>query len=62
MSGLMLSEEERLLKATVREFADEVLEPRAAEYDRSEEFPWDSIRGLARLGLYLEYAEERRPS
>jgi len=51
MSDLLLSEEERLLKSTVAEFADRELAPRAADYDARAEFPWDNIRGLAKLGL-----------
>ena len=40
-----------MLKATVREFADQVLVPNAAGYDESGEFPWDNVRGLAELGI-----------
>ena len=52
MSELLLSEEESLLKSTVRDFADRVLAPRASEYDEKAEFPWDNVRGLAELGLF----------
>ena len=52
MSELLLSEEELLLRNTVREFADEQLAPRAAGYDESGEFPWDNVKGLAALGLF----------
>ena len=52
MSDLLLSEDERLLKSTVREFADRELAPRAAAYDESGEFPRDNVRGLAALGLF----------
>ena len=55
----LLSEEELLLKNTVREFADQALAPRAAAYDESGEFPWDNIRGLADLGLLGLTIEER---
>ena len=48
----MLSEDELLLKNTVRDFADRELAPRAAEYDERGEFPWDNVRGLAELGLF----------
>ena len=51
MSDLLLSEEDRLLKATLADFADRELAPRAAEYDARAEFPWDNFRGLARMGL-----------
>ena len=48
---LLLTEEERMLKATVRDFADRELAPRAQAVDQQEEFPWENVRGLARLGL-----------
>ena len=51
MSDLLLTEEELLLRNTVRDFANDVLAPRAAEYDESGEFPWDNFHGLAELGL-----------
>ena len=49
---MLLSEDELLLKNTVRDFADRELAPRAAAYDESGEFPWDNVRGLAGLGLF----------
>ena len=52
MSDLLLSEEERMLKSTVAEFADRELAPRAADYDARAEFPWDNIYGLGELGLF----------
>ena len=51
MSEMLLTEEELLLRSTVREFADRELAPRAAAYDESGEFPRDNVRGLAELGL-----------
>jgi alkylation response protein AidB-like acyl-CoA dehydrogenase len=42
-----LSEEQRLLRDTVRELADERVAPRAAEIDRTGEFPWDIKELLA---------------
>ena len=51
MTNQLLNEEERLLKTTVRDFADRELAPRAADYDESGEFPWDNIKGMAELGL-----------
>ena len=59
MSDLLLSEEERLLRSTVRSFADQELAPRAADYDQDEKFPWENVRGLAKLGLFgLTIGEE----
>ena len=48
---MLLTEEERMLQATVREFADRDLSPRAREADEGEEFSWESWRGIAALGL-----------
>ncbi|HEV8631606.1 MAG TPA: acyl-CoA dehydrogenase [Thermoanaerobaculia bacterium] len=46
-----LLEEQRLLRDTVRRFADEVVAPRAREIDQSGEFPRDSFAQAAELGL-----------
>ena len=52
MTDPLLTEDELLLRNTVRDFADQELAPRAADYDESGEFPWDNVRGLAKLGLF----------
>jgi short/branched chain acyl-CoA dehydrogenase len=46
-----LSEEHELLRATVREFAEQRIAPAAEELDREHRFPYDLIAGLAELGL-----------
>jgi alkylation response protein AidB-like acyl-CoA dehydrogenase len=46
-----LGEEHELFRKTVREFADKEIAPRALEYDKSHEFPWDNIKKMAALGL-----------
>lgn len=51
MNRNFLDEDERILVTTVRDFASEILAPRAAEYDRSEEFPWENMKCIAELGL-----------
>lgn len=48
---LQLSEDHALFRDTVREFAREVIEPRAAEMDRTGEFPHDIARQMAGLDL-----------
>ena len=59
MSDNLLNEEDLLLRNTVRDFADQQLAPRAADYDESGEFPWENFRGLAELGLFgLTISEE----
>ncbi len=46
-----LTTEQKMLQDQVRKFAQAELEPVAAEIDKSGEFPWKSIKKLARLGL-----------
>ena len=51
MTTSLLTEEELLLRNTVREFSDKVLAPRSAKHDELEEFPHDNFRDIADLGL-----------
>ena len=51
MDDQLLSEDELLLKNTVKDFADNAIAPRAAHHDETGEFPWENMRGLAELGL-----------
>ncbi len=46
-----LSEEQQSIRAAAAELADNELAPRAAGYDESEEFTWDSVKKLAELGF-----------
>lgn len=46
-----LSEEQRLLKQTVREFAEGELAPHALEWDEKQEFPREVFTKLGELGL-----------
>ncbi|CAN5178751.1 acyl-CoA dehydrogenase AcdA [soil metagenome] len=56
---LDLSPEQRLLVETVREFARERIAPIAAEHDESGEFPWETVREMADLGLFgIPFPEE----
>ena len=47
----LYTEEERLLRSTMREFADRELAPLAAGWDEREEFPRASIEALKSMGL-----------
>ncbi len=47
-----LTSEQKLLVDTVREFARDRIAPIAAEHDESGEFPWDTVREMAGLGLF----------
>jgi butyryl-CoA dehydrogenase len=48
---LQLSEEQRLIRDSVREFAEAQIAPLAAEIDRTREFPVDSFRRCAEMNL-----------
>ncbi|MFQ5767240.1 MAG: acyl-CoA dehydrogenase [Acidobacteriota bacterium] len=48
---LQLSEEQALIRETVREFASKEIAPRAAEIDRTREFPLENYRRCAQLNL-----------
>src|SRR5262245_43356688 len=47
-----LSEEQSLLRQTLRDFADREIAPRAAHYDKADEFPWENVRKMRELGLF----------
>ncbi len=42
---------QRALQAEARTLAREVIAPRAAEVDRSEQYPWDNVEALQRAGF-----------
>ena len=48
---MLLSEEQRLIRDSVRDFAREKLLPNAAAWDRNKTFPRDALRGLGELGV-----------
>jgi acyl-CoA dehydrogenase len=53
-----LSPEERQLLDSVKALARDEIMPRAAEYDRSGDFPWDNIRAINALGLNAMFVPE----
>jgi alkylation response protein AidB-like acyl-CoA dehydrogenase len=54
-----LSEEQQLLRRTVREFAEAEMRPRVMEWDESQQFPMDLLPKLAALGLTgIQFPEE----
>jgi butyryl-CoA dehydrogenase len=55
---LQLSEDHLMLQQSMREFADEVVAPQAAERDRNEAFPDDLRAQLAEMGLFGSYIPE----
>ncbi|WP_456328977.1 acyl-CoA dehydrogenase family protein, partial [Archaeoglobus sp.] len=44
------SEEHRLLREAVRDFAEKEIKPYGREYDEKAEYPWDILRKAAKLG------------
>ncbi|MGX5360268.1 acyl-CoA dehydrogenase family protein [Kocuria sp. KH4] len=54
-----LDEEHQDLSDTVREFADEVIAPVSARYDREHAFPYEIVAQMGELGLFgLPFPEE----
>src|SRR5438552_11671588 len=57
--ALELSEDQKALRATIREFAEAEIAPRAAEWDRTATFPASTVRKLGELGVMgLPFPEE----
>ena len=54
-----LTQEQQEFRRAVREFAEEVIAPRAEEMDRREELPLDIVKQMGELGLFgLPFPEE----
>src|SRR5947208_15356818 len=54
-----LTEDQRDFRAAVREFAEDVIRPRAEEMDRLGEFPLDIVKQMGEMGLFgLPFPEE----
>jgi short-chain 2-methylacyl-CoA dehydrogenase len=54
-----LTDEQRSFQSLVREFAEEMVAPVAAEYDEREEFPLDVVKQMGELGLFgIPFPEE----
>jgi len=54
-----LTEEQRQIEEMVAEFVDREVVPRAAEIDKTDEFPWDLVDQMADLGLMgMPFPEE----
>ncbi|MBB6100066.1 hypothetical protein HNR42_003531 [Deinobacterium chartae] len=54
-----LTDDQRLILGSVREFAQERIAPLAAQYDRSGEFPWPQLKELGQMGLLGATVPER---
>lgn len=53
-----LSEEQILLRSTIRKFAEEVIKPKAKELDEKEEFSYEITEQMAEMGLLGAYIPE----
>jgi alkylation response protein AidB-like acyl-CoA dehydrogenase len=58
MSMFALSEEHEALREVVRELATEKIAPRAAEVDRTAQFPWDVYEALVKAGFHALHVPE----
>lgn len=52
MLNFELTEEQRMLRETVRDFACKEVEPKAKQIDETQEFPVDTLKKMAELGLF----------
>jgi acyl-CoA dehydrogenase len=57
-AGVAFSDEERMLIDSVRALARDTIAPRAAEYDRSGEFPQENVDAINALGLNAMFVPE----
>jgi short/branched chain acyl-CoA dehydrogenase len=56
---MQLSAEHQALAETVREFANQVIAPVAAQHDREQSFPYDVIKKMGAMGLFaLPFPED----
>ncbi len=59
MIDYLLTEEQTMIRDLARQITDEKIRPVAAEYDRSEKFPWDIMKIIAQSDLFGVYIEEK---
>ena len=48
----LLSEEQKMIQELARKIAQEKIQPVAAKYDQTEEYPWEIIKVIADAGLF----------
>lgn len=49
--NFLLTDEQKMIQETVRDFAENEVKPVASEIDRTDEFPWKIYKRMAELGL-----------
>lgn len=47
-----LSEEQEMFRQTLRKFCENELAPKASEWDEKQEFPWENVEKMKKLGLW----------
>ncbi|MBF0504301.1 MAG: acyl-CoA dehydrogenase family protein [Candidatus Omnitrophica bacterium] len=55
----LLTEEQIMIRDLARQITDEKIRPVAAEYDRTEKFPWGIMKDIAQADLFGVYIEEK---
>lgn len=56
---MVLSQEHQEFREWIREFAERVVAPRAAQIDEKEEFPWDVVKQMGEAGIMgIPFPEE----
>ena len=55
---ITLAEEEQMVLDSVKKLAKEQIAPRAAQYDRTGEFPWENVKAINELGLNAMFVPE----
>ncbi len=53
-----LNENQTMIKESIRKFCEAELIPKAAELDRTREFPWDTVRKMGELGFLAPIVPE----
>ncbi|MBU0467706.1 MAG: acyl-CoA dehydrogenase family protein [Candidatus Omnitrophica bacterium] len=55
----LLTEEQEMIRDLCRQITDEKIRPVAAELDRTEEFPWEIMKVMAKSDLFGLYIDEK---
>ena len=59
MIDYLLTEQQVMIRDLCRQITDAKIRPAAAEYDKSEKFPWDIVKVMAQSDLFGVYIEEK---
>jgi butyryl-CoA dehydrogenase len=59
MIDYLLTEQQTMIRDLCRQITDEKIRPVAAEYDKSEKFPWEVMKVMAQSDLFGIYIEEK---